>query len=446
MSKFEVQSFVDRQKLGPIHYSLLVLTILMMFIDGFDIFFVGKIAPAIAKDFAVSPASMTLVFMSQQAGLAIGSFLVSPFSDYFGRKRSLVWSSVIFGSLTLATAFVTSIEVMAIMRAASGLFLAGVLPAAVALLAEFTPAKRRSTFIAIGIAGYSAGSATGAVVALLVPKFGWESGFVIGGLMPLVLVPVLLRWLPESLNYRVTRNPNDPEIPRMIQRIDPKITLSGNEQFVLTEAGMSSRRKANVFDVFRDGRARTSTIIFAACVLSMGNIALLAAWLPSFFQEMGGISIQRFAIAAMIGFMGGLAGTISIGFLMDHIRATVLIPACYLGNAAGLFLMGRVHFDSVWFVPLLIGWSFCQTGGQSGLNMLMARVYPTAIRSTGVGWAGGAGRIGGVITPLFGGFALANAFSLQLTLTLIAIPAVLVALLVPLLRPIVNPGAELKPA
>ena len=440
MSSFNIQQFIDEQKIGRSHYAVLLLSGLVLFIDGFDIFMVGKIAPAIAEDFGVSPAAMTLVFLLQQIGLAVGAFFVSPLSDFFGRKRMLVISSIIFGTLTIATVFAPTILILAILRGLSGLFLAGVLPAAVALLAEFTPKYRRSTFIAIGIAGYSAGSAAGAGIALLVPTYGWESGFWIGGLLPLLLIPALILWMPESLSFRVNRNPLDPAIPRTIRAIAPAIHLTGTEEFTTVEAGKKPR-KTNVLDVFRDGRARTSTIIFASCVLSMGNIALLAAWLPTFFQEMGGISIQRFAIAAMIGFMGGLAGTVSIGFLMDRVRPTRLIPVYYVGIAVSLVLMGYIPFGTPAFIVLLICWSFCQSGGQAGLNMLMTQVYPTAIRSTGVGWAGGAGRIGGVIFPLFGGLALASAFTLPLTLKLIALPPIGVALLVLLLRPI-QTGAE----
>lgn len=441
MRTFYVQDFIDRQGIGRTHLLVLWLATLLMFIDGFDIFMVGKIAPAIAKDFGVPPAQLTLVFLLQQAGLALGAFFISPLSDYLGRKRMLLLFSVIFGVLTALTALSTSITMLAILRGVAGLFLAGVLPAAVALVAEFTPRARRSTFIAFGIAGYSAGSAAGAAMALLVPDYGWQAAFWIGGAMPLVLVPVVWRWLPESLAFRVNRNPDDEAIAKTIRRIDPQVQLTGEERFVIGETSGDVKRKVHVLNVFREGRARTSIIIFAACVLSMGNIALLAAWLPTFFQEMGGVSIQRFAIAAMIGFAGGLAGTMTIGFLMDRVRATVLIPIYYVCLAVSLVLMGQIPFGTPAFIPLLICWSFCQSGGQAGINMLMAQVYPSEIRSTGIGWAGGAGRIGGVVAPLFGGLAVAQMFSLSLTLSIIAILPILVAVLIALLGPLQSRNA-----
>ncbi|MEP7351499.1 MAG: MFS transporter, partial [Sphingorhabdus sp.] len=196
---FDIQAFVDEQKLRPIHATVLALCFLVMFIDGFDIFMVGKIAPAVAQDFGVTPAHMTLVFLLQQIGLALGAFLVSPLGDLFGRKRMLVITFALFGVLTIATAFSPSILIMAILRGVTGLFLASVLPMAVALISEFTPKQRRATFIAVGMTGYSLGNVAGALAALLVPDFGWQSGFWLGGLMPLLLLPFLLFCLPESL-------------------------------------------------------------------------------------------------------------------------------------------------------------------------------------------------------------------------------------------------------
>jgi len=434
MQSFDVQQFIDRQRLKAVHYRVLAMLTVVMFIDGFDIFVVGKIAPAIAADFGVTPAAMTLVFLLQQIGLAVGAFLVSPLFDKFGRKRSLMLCCGVFGLLSVATTFATSIVAVAVLRGLAGLFLAAVLPGAVALVAEFTPERRRSTFIALSIAGYSAGSAAGAAAALLIPAYGWQAAFWIGGLLPLALVPLLGLLLPESLTFRVERNPQDPAIARTLALIEPELQLTGEERFVTPERP-GKGGKAHLVDVFRDGRARTTTLVWLACLLSMGNIALLAAWLPTFFQEMAGISIQRFAVVSMIGFLGGMVGTVTIGFLMDRFAPNRLIPLYYLGIAATLVLIGTVPFESPYFVPLLLAWSFCQSGGQAGLNMLMTRIYPTAIRSTGIGWAGGAGRIGGIIAPLLGGLALASAFSLQFTLAIIAISPAIVALLVANIRP-----------
>lgn len=430
---FDIQAFIDRQTIRPLHMAVLVLCFLVMFLDGYDIFMLGKIAPAIAKDFGASAAEMTPVILLQQIGLAFGAFLISPLGDQIGRKRMMVISAVLFGLLTLATAFATSIIAMAILRGLAGLFLAGVFPMAVALISEFTPQTRRATFIAIGMAGYSLGNVAGALAALMIPSFGWQGGFLAGGLLPLVLVPWMMWLLPESLAYKTNKNPKDPEIPHLIAKIDPAVALTGNEIFIAKKSPRASKW-TNPLDLFRDGRMWNSAVLFGACFMSMGTIALIAAWLPSFFQQMAGISIQRFAMAALFGLMGGMGGMLTMGWLMDRVHPMLPIPAYYLLYGCAILALAHVPFDSAGFIPLLFAMSLLQGGGQAGLNMTMTRVYPVFIRSTGVGWAGGAGRIGGVILPLFGGLALASAFSLQLTLTIVAIPPFLVAVLVLFLR------------
>ncbi|TKD50663.1 MFS transporter [Sphingomonas baiyangensis] len=430
MTTFRIQDFIDAQRTRPIHYRVLAICTFVMFVDGFDIFLVGKIAPAIARGLGEEPAAMTLVFLLQQIGLAIGAFVAPPLADRFGRKRMLVWCSIIFGLLTLATSLATSITQFAVMRGIAGVFLSGGLPMAVSLLAEHSPRARRGTFISIAFAGYSAGGAAGgAVAAWMIDDFGWQSGFWLGGLMPLAGAFLMLAFLPESLQFITSRNPADRRIAPILRRLDPDLELTGQEAFVAAD-GSQSAEKASLFDIFRGGRGRATTILWMACVLSMGTIALMAAWLPTFFQEMAGIPIQRFAVLAMLGFFGGLCGTLTMGWLFDRVRASRLIPSYYLGLSAMIFMLALVPFEAPFFLGVLLAYNFFQTGGQTGLNTMMTRIYPASMRSTGIGWAGGMGRIGGIILPLFGGLALASEFSLQLTLAMIATMPLAVAILV----------------
>lgn len=435
MASFNVQEYIDRQPVRSPHYVMLAICGIAMFIDGLDVFVVGKIAPQIAAGLGEHPSSMGFVFLLQQIGLAVGAFVATPLADRFGRKRMLIISSLIFGILTLATVFAATLTQLAILRGFSGLFLSGGLPMAVSLVAESTPRHRRGTFIAIAFACYSIGSTLGggAIAAWLVGDFGWQSAFWVGGLLPLISVPLMFFFLPESLQFTVSRNPKDPRIPAMLRRIDRNVELDGTEQFVPGD-GSNSAAKARLTDIFRDGRFRTTTLIWLACVCSMGTTALLAAWLPTFFQQMAGIPTERFALYAMIGFTGGLVGTLSMGWLMDKFRASRVIPVFYLGLAVTMVGLAMVPFGAPVFVGIMIAMSLFQVGGQTGLNTLMTQIYPASMRSTGIGWAGGAGRIGGIILPLFGWLAVSQHFSLQLTMMLIALMPLTVACLVVLIR------------
>jgi AAHS family 4-hydroxybenzoate transporter-like MFS transporter len=425
-SRFNLQAFIDHRAMTPLQWWVLCGGIAMLFIDGFDIFIVGKIAPAIAKSFGQEPKAMTLVFAAQQIGLAIGAFLGTPLGDRYGRRALLIISAGIFGVLTLACAFVTSLVQLAILRGLSGLCLAGIVPLALAYITEFTPIRRRSVLISTGMIGYSLGNAAGGLIAAwLLQRFGWQSGFVVGGALPLLFLLLLIA-LPESLPFLVARRPDHPAVLRTLLRMDPTLQLPRAVTFV---GAASDRVRGRLRNLLRGRLLRPTAIFWSTSFLSMANIALLAAWLPSFFLQMAGVPIEKFAVAALIASLGGVAGILTVGALVDRVGPSRMLSICYVLLAVSVMLLGVVPFASLAFVPTLLVWSFFQAGGQGGINIYIARSYPVTLRSTGLGWAGGAGRIGGIVAPILGGLALSAHLSLTLTMALTAIPSLLIALL-----------------
>jgi MFS transporter, AAHS family, 4-hydroxybenzoate transporter len=417
---YSLQKFIDDQQIRGTHRLVLLLCALVMSVDAFDVFVVGKIAPAIAAGFGVSPAALTIVFLMQQIGLAAGAFIATPLADRYGRQRMIAVCLASFGLITLLSLLARNLTELAVLRGLSGLFLSGVLPMAVALIAETVPRKRRGTYISIAFVAYSAGSAAGGLVAVwLLDAYGWQSAFVIGGALPLLLLPLVVFLLPESLPYLANSGASPERIRAGMRRLNPRVTLA--ENVVFHSGDRSGSSSTTDFAILFDQEHRVTTaLLWLATFLSMGCIALLGAWLPTFFQEMAGIAIKRFAVYALIGFTGGLVGALTSGWLLDRIAATTVAPLYYLGLATSLALMGMVPFEARMFVIIVVLLNFFQTGGQAILNTVLSQVYPTSIRSTGIGWAGGVGRIGGVVLPLFGGFALASHFSIGTTMTLVA--------------------------
>lgn len=443
--RFDVERFIDQQPIGYTQYAALFVCGLVCFIDGFDLFMIGKIAPAIADDFFQPPQAMTFVFVCQQIGLAIGAFAITPLADRYGRKIMLMVSCACFGSITLVSIFAQTLDQLAILRGVAGIFMAAGLPMALALISETTPAHRRSTFIALSLAGFSSGNiASGAVAAWLLDIYGWQSAFWIGGVVPLLCIPLLMIFVPESPKFRAERDPNDPAIVRNLRRMDPALTLTGDEVFVLGERAATAR-KARLTDIFTGEWALITVVVWAACLVSMTSTALMNTFLPTFFQEMAGVPIQEFAVSAMVGYLGGVAGTLVMGYLMDRLKATVVISVFYLGLCAAVLALAWVPFEASLFIVILLSWNLTQTGGQAGLNTIITQIYPPRMRSTALGWAGGAGRVGGVFAPLFGGFALAEAYSLQLTLGIAAVLPFTVAVLMIVLGAALRRDEEKRP-
>lgn len=293
MNRFDIEEFIDRAPFGATQRITLFVCVLICFIDGFDLVLLGKIAPAIAKDFGETSAAMTQVFVYQQLGLAIGAFVISPLADRLGRRTMLILCCFFLGFTMLGSIYVQSLHMLAIMRGIAGIFMAACLPIAMTLISELTPACRRSTLVAVALGGYSVGSAaTAFVAAWLLDDYGWESGFIIGGLVPLLCVPLLIFFVPESLKLRAERNPMDKRIAQSLRRLDPKVTLRGDETFVLG-SNNAKGAKAKLSDIFSEGRLNMTVMLWTAYTLSVILAVLLGTWLPSFFQEMASIPIFR---------------------------------------------------------------------------------------------------------------------------------------------------------
>ena len=436
-ARFDVAQFIDDRPVGAREITMLVVCTVILFIDGFDMYFLGKIAPAVAEGLGATPADMTEVFTIQQIGMALGAFLMPPMADRVGRKPVLALCMGVFGVLSLWAVFSSSLTMLAILRGISGVFFSAMLPIALALLSEMTPRRHRASFMAIALVGFSGGSAaSGAVAAWLLDLYGWQIGFWIGGLLPLAALPLLLV-IPESIAFRVARNPADPKIPAAILRIDRRAPIRGGEEFHVGEVRRTD--KSGPLALFTPRYRLQTLILWCACFMALGNIALLASWMPTYFQELGGIPIQEFAISAMIAFAGGACGTLTMGWLLDRVNPFWLISGFFLVDAVALGLLGVLPFGTAGFLAAMIVWNYCQVGGQTGINTLATLGYPPQMRSSGIGWAGGSGRIGGIAFPYAGGLALTLLVPLETIMLIVAAPALLIAVLIFILG-IVNRG------
>jgi AAHS family 4-hydroxybenzoate transporter-like MFS transporter len=430
-NRFDVAAFIDARAIGAREIAMLAVCSVVLFIDGFDMYFLGKIAPAVARGLGGQPVDMTAVFTWQQIGMAVGAFTMPPLADRIGRKPMLIVCLTGFGLLSLVAAFADSLLHLTVLRALAGIFLAGAFPIAMALLSEMTPQRMRTPFIAVSLVFLSGGNiASGAVAAWLLDLYGWEVGFLIAGVLPLLALPLMLL-VPESLAFRVSRDPVDPEIARTIRKVDREVVFGGFERFVYGPETHAVRAGPRAI-LSRRYRLQT-VILWASCFLSLGNIALLSNWLSTYFQELGGVPIQEFAKFLMIGFIGGAIGTLTMGWFMARTNPYWLICGFYVLDAVAITAMGTLPFGTGIFIGAMMAWSFAQTGGQTGLITLATLGYPPEMRSSGMGWASGVGRFGGILFPLAGGIALGAAVPLQTLMVIIAIPCLLVTVLIAIL-------------
>jgi AAHS family 4-hydroxybenzoate transporter-like MFS transporter len=271
--------------------------------------------------------------------------------------------------------------------------------------------------------GFPVGAVVGGVLcARTIPLYGWQSTFVIGGLLPFLLLPPLLLWLPESIRFLAQgARRNAEKAMVLLRRIDRSATLSpGDSQL----AAVPSCARSGIFALFADGRTGPTLLIWTAFFCNLLIMYFLINWLPSALQQ-AGISLEHAIIATAALNAGGVVGGLTFSGLIDRFGPRRVLTAAYFG--AALFVAGiGSGWTSVGAIYAVIAAAgFCVIGAQFGMNALAAEFYPTSLRSTGVGAALGIGRVGAIAGPVVGGALLATDLDMAGLFLTAAAPALL---------------------
>lgn len=416
----DVQDFINTHRLSPFQVMIVVLCFLIVAIDGFDTAAIGFLAPAIRAEWNLDAAHLAPLFGAGLAGLMAGAFVFGPLADRFGRKPILVFCVLFFGLASLASAWSTSITQLVALRFLTGLGLGGAMPNSVTLTSEYCPASRRSFLVTLMFCGFTIGSALGGLTsAQLVEGYGWRSVLVLGGILPLALLPLLLWLLPESVRYLVMQGKRLDRVAATLGRIAPQERLD-RATFVLPHekpAGFP------VGHLFKPDLARVTLLLWLAFFMSLLIIYLLSSWLPTLMKTTG-MSLRTAALVTTMFQVGGTLGAIAIGWLMDRFNPHAVLAITYCLGGIFVALIGSAA-TLPWLVSLAVfGAGFCVSGSQVGANALSAASYPTDCRATGVAWANGVGRMGSVLGSMGGAAMLTLGWGLPVMFVLVGIPAV----------------------
>lgn len=352
----------------------IALCFIVALIEGFDLQAAGTAAAGLRQTFALDPKSMGWVFSAGIIGLLPGAFFGGWIADRIGRKKILIAAVLLFGVFSLSTAYVGSFSGLLLARFMTGLGLGAALPNLIALCAEAVGEQRRGTAISIMYAGVPLGGALAAVVAMLFTEH-WQTTFIIGGLAPLLVVPLMILLLPESSAFR-------------------------QQQGTVTVA-----RASTVQALFGEDRARVTLALWLSYFFTLTVMYMLLNWLPSLLLEQG-FSKAEAGLVQMLFNIGGALGSLLGGVLLDRCNGVKVVLSVYAGLLAALTGVGL----SVGIVPMVIA-GFCAglfvMAAQLVLYALAPPSYPTSVRATGVGAAVAIGRLGSVAGPLAAGQILA---------------------------------------
>ena len=419
-----VQDFINQRKLSRTQITTLLLCFLVVAVDGFDTACIGFIAPAIREQWGLDPAHLAPLFGAGLFGLMIGALAFGPVADRIGRKSTLMICVAFFGLASLVSAWSPTMQVLIVLRFLTGLGLGGAMPNAIPLSSEYAPDKNRSVLVTTMFCGFMLGSALGGILAAyVVGHYGWHAVLLLGGVMPLALLPLLAWKLPESARYMVARGLPAERITHILQRIDPTADLRG-ARYAVGEPAPAGSPVRQLFDP----RLRRGTLVlwvmFFCCMLI---IYLLSSWLPTLIKNTGRTLQDASLVTAMFQ-VGGTLGAIALGQLMDRFNPQRVLAAAYLVGAVFIAFIGHSAASTALLVLAVFMAGFCASGGQVGANALAAGFYPTSNRATGVAWALGIGRIGSIVGSMAGGWMLTAGWGLDTVFEAVAVPAVVASL------------------
>ena len=418
--RVNVADVVDQSRLGPFQVMVLAFCTLAMVIDGFDVQAMAYVAPAVLKEFGIAKADLGPVFGAGLVGMLLGTLSLSIVADKKGRRPVLLLATFFTAVCMFATARAESVQELLLMRFITGFGMGAIIPNVVALSNEYSPARIRVTMVMIVSCGFLVGGALGgAVASQLIPVFGWRSVFVAGAIAPLVLAAGMLIWLPESLQFLVIHGKRLDKVRSWIARIDPRLSLDASTEFTMKE---KDRKGMPVANLFRDGLGMGTVLLWVINFVNLLCIYFLATWLPVLMTE-AGHSPSQAVLAATLLWVGGIVGTLVMGWIIDRRGFAPVLMTIYVVAALTIATIGQVAgVATTAFIAILIA-GFCVVGGQTALNALGALYYPTHERSTGVGWAAGMGRMGSIVGPVVGGALMALHWSTEQLFIAAAVPA-----------------------
>jgi MFS transporter, AAHS family, 4-hydroxybenzoate transporter len=436
-----VTRLIDEAPLTSFQIGTIVCCALVSMFDGIDTQSIGVAAPFIADTLGIKIAAFGPIFSSALVGATIGAASFGPLADRLGRKTLLLIAVALIGVFTVLTALAHSVGTLMLCRVMAGLGLGGATPCYIALTSEYAPARLRATLVTLMWSAFPLGGMLGGLLnSYLLVTIGWRAIFFIGGIAPLIFALFLFWYLPESIKFLLVRRNDSAAVAGIVARMRVAI-IGGEQRFFVDEKQLPG---APIKHLFTEGRALGTVLLWVPFFMGFGILTVATLWTPALLR-LNGIAPAATAFVIAFNGLGGFLGQSTAGRLMERFGVLiVLFPAFLLGTAATVGL--GYGASSVMLAATFIGLVGLFLGlGTGGAIALAALIYPTPIRSTGVGWGMAMGRFGQIVGPLIAGALLGAGWTADRIMMLIAGGGLIAAVFVLLLAGWLS-GRDLEPA
>ena len=381
------EAALENQRLGALQIRVAALCTLVQICDGYDIGSIGIAVPALTHAWNLPGPAFTQAFLWSSIGIMVGALSAGPIGDRVGRKPLLVVSLTIFGLASLLSATAGSLLMLSILRFFTGMGIGGAFPGAATLTGDYAPQRLRATMIMATFTGAPLGGfVVGQAGALLLARFGWPSVFVLGGLMPLLAVPVLLFWLPESPRFLAAKQALSPRQAALLQRLG----LAPGQ----AAEGLDLARGNPVKMLFGKGYALQTVLLWVIFFCSLMDLFLFGYWLPEVLH-LTGMTLSQAARTASYRALGAMFAVLYLGLLIDRFGPQRALAWHYAAGAVFTALISLLAMPYGLLVAVIFLSGLTTTGSQTGANATCGKLYPARMRTSGLGWALGPAAVPG---------------------------------------------------
>jgi len=438
-STVNISEFIDTARISPFQIGIFILCGLCLIMDGFDVQATGYVAPLLSQEWKIAPALLGSVLSAALYGVLFGSIFLSMLADKIGRRPVLVGACLIFSAISLVTAQAQTVPQLLALRFVGGVAMGSIMPNAMALVGEYASRRLRVALMIVVGNGFTAGAAMGGFISFwMIPRFGWRSIFYFGGAVPLAIGILMFFLLPESLHFLALHGKDPKKLAGWLRRIDPNAAVGAGTQYVVPE---KRRTGTPMVKLFQDGLATRTLLLWTVYFMNLLNLYFLSSWLPTVATPLVKAAGISGAYALLLGTalqIGGVTGSLLLGWFVSRFGFVGVLSTFFVLASVNIALIGQpgLSVGLLFTVVFIAGIGI--VGGQSAINALAATMYPTDLRSSGIGAGLGIGRIGSIVGPTVAGILIGLHWTAHQLFLAAAVPALISAVVMIAMRGIIQ--------
>lgn len=423
MSENDISTLIQSRRMTPFQVVVVGICIVISMLDGFDVLAMAFTAPVITREWALDPTALGALFSAGLAGMAIGAVLLSPLADRYGRRASVLFCLALMTVGMLLSAFAQNTAQLFTLRLVTGLGIGSVLATINAIVAEYSSTRRRDFCIGMMTMGYSVGATLGGLISVvLLSNYGWQSVFLLGGILSTILAVVVAVVMPESVDFLLARRPAG-ALDR-INHVLRRLRLAPLESLPPVHAEVS--RRSGYRTMFAADMRTPTLLICAGFFLAMMTYYFLLNWIPKILVDLG-LTVEGGISGSVVMNVAGVTGGLLLGWNTHRFGLGRLTAAYMVLCVASVVVFGYVPASTVPLLLMVVVIGFFMNGVIVGLYALAATVFPATVRATGTGLALGCGRLGATIGPFVAGVLITQGWSRAAYFVAMALPMLLAA-------------------